>query len=93
MRELSPQRFVNTISEALPLEDWSCLKTGVARVLGERGGKEARSTRGSLRTGGNPNAARRILQNTGVGSVQREGCGDADRAGDASLSVRGCAFL
>lgn len=93
MAELSPYRFVNTVSEGLPLEDWSHLKTGVARVLGERSGREARSAGGSLRMWRKPKAARRILPNTGVGGVQREGRSDAGGAGDTPLSLRGCAAL
>lgn len=40
-----------------------------------------------------PKAARRILPNTGVGGVQREGGGDAGGARDTPLSLRGCAAL
>lgn len=76
---------MNTIEKGLPLEDWSRLKTGVAGVLRERSGSETRSAGGSLRTWCQPNAARCILPNTGVGCVQREGRGDAGGAGDTPL--------
>lgn len=93
MAELSSYRFMNTIGGGLPLEDRRRLKTGVARVLGERSGRQARSAGGSLRTRCKPKAARCILPNTGVGCVQREGCGDAGGAGDARLSLCGCTAL
>lgn len=82
---LPPQRFVDSVCKGLPLEDWSCLKTGIAGVLGERSGREARRAGGSLRNWCQSKAARRILPNTGVGCVQGKGRGHAGRAGRTPL--------
>lgn len=73
--DVFPGRFGNTVSKRVSLEDWSRLKTGVARVLGERCGREERGAGGSLRVWSQPEAARRILENTGIGSVLGKGCG------------------
>lgn len=72
---------MDAAGKGLPLEDWSCLKTGIAGVLGERSGREARGAGGSLRNWRQPEAARRILPNTGVGCVQGKGRGDTGWAG------------
>lgn len=74
--DVFPGRFGNTVSKRVSLEDWSCLKTGVARVLGERCGREERGAGGSLRAWCKPEAARRILANTGIGCVLGKGCGN-----------------
>lgn len=93
MAELSSLRFVNTIGGRLPLENWSCLKTGVAGVLGEGSRRQTRSAGGSLRLWCKTKAARCILPNTGVGCVQRERSSNAGGAGYTSLSLCGCTAL
>lgn len=71
------------MGKSLSLEDRSCLKTGVARVLGERRGREERG--GSLRAWCKPEAARCILANTGIGCVLGKGRGDHCGAGHAAV--------